>query len=399
MVKLDRILNLAELETAARRALPRPLFDSIAAGAGDELTTSSNQDAFREIRLMPRVLGDVARSDMRTEILGTTVSSPVMLDPTGYQRMAHPDAELAVARAAGRAGVLFALSSVTSYALEDVAAAATGPRWFQLYQPRGDAAAADALIDRAAAAGFDALCVTVDTTVRAFRERDARNRFTMPLRIGPRLIAQGARHPRWAVGFLRGTLSGRDHHAGPAVLSIVEAQRLMDSAMKPITWTDLARIRRRWAGPLVVKGLLRADQVDAVLDAGVDGIVVSNHGGRLLDTGPATIEALPAVAEAVDGRAQVFLDGGIRRGTDVVKALALGATGCLIGRPFLHGLAVAGEQGVLRALEILNSEVERAMGFLGAATVADVDRSCVRMPDERWGRSTAVAPPRSSSRR
>lgn len=385
MTNLERMLNIADLEKAARRRLPKALYDGIAGGAGDELTLGANQSAYLEIRLMPRVLNDVSTRDLSTVILGSAVSSPLMLDPTGYQRMAHSSAELAVAAAAGKAGTLFALSTVTSYAMEDVKAASSGPAWFQLYQPRGDAGAADALIDRAAAAGFAALCVTVDTTVRAFRERDARNGFTIPFKIGPRMIVEGARKPQWALDFVRSSLRDRSDHGGPKMLSISEAQQAMNSAMRPITWADLARIRARWTGPLVVKGVLRADQCEQILAAGVDGIVVSNHGGRLLDTGPATIEALPAIADAVDGRAQIFIDGGIRRGTDVVKALALGADGALVGRPFLYGLAVAGEAGVTKVLQILNSEIERAMGFLGARKISEIDRSCVRLPHERWG--------------
>jgi isopentenyl diphosphate isomerase/L-lactate dehydrogenase-like FMN-dependent dehydrogenase len=379
--------NLADVELAARRRLPRAVYDGIAGGAGDELTVRANRRAYDDVRLVPRVLGPAGPPVLSTTVLGQPVASPVMLAPAGFQRISHPEAELAVARAAGRAGVAFALAGLSSYPMESVAAVATGPRWFQLYQPAGEPAAADALVDRAAAAGFDALCVTVDTAVRSYRFRDARNGFSLPLPISPRITAQVALRPGWAWQLLRGRLGDRPRlrRQGPGHFPAGSALA-SGSLVRPVTWDDLVHLRRRWSGPLVVKGVLRADQARRLVeDLGVDGLVVSNHGGRILDSGLATLEALPDVVAAVGDRAEVFVDGGVRRGTDVVKALALGARACLVGRPYLYGLAAAGEAGVGTVLQLLHADLTRAMALVGAPDIASIDRSLVRLPGERWG--------------
>ena len=382
LARVDSLINLAGLERAARRRLPRAVFDAIAGGSGDEVTVSANQSAYQEIRLLPRVLEDVAERDMSVQVLGRRVSSPIMIAPTGLQRIAHPDAELAMARAAGKADVLFVVPGFTSYPMEEVAAVSSGPRWFQLYQPAGSTDAADILVDRATAAGFDALCVTVDTAMRGLRERDVHNRFSLPLKFDLKNVVT---KPEWSRHLLSGSLGQRPFRRGTnAHFSAPSVVTGLESPARPVTWADLERIRRRWVGPLLVKGLLRADQARRVIDAGADGIVVSNHGGRLLDGGTSTIEVLPEIVQTVRSDAQVFVDGGIRRGTDVVKALGLGATACLVGRPFIYGLAAAGEVGVSRVIELLNAELSRAMGFVGAARVADIDRSFVRLPSERW---------------
>jgi len=379
--------SLADLELSARRRLPRAVYDGIAGGAGDELTVLANQRAYDEVRLVPRVLEVTGPPDLSTTVLGQRVASPVILAPAGFQRISHPDAELAVARAAGQAGVAYALAGLTSYPLESVAAVSTGPRWFQLYQPLDELAATDALVDRVAAADFDALCITVDTAARGFRVRDARNGFSLPLTLSPRLAYQAALRPGWTWQLLAGHLGHRPrlrpqaHGAFPAGSSGTS-----NSLVRPVTWTDIAHLRERWSGPLVVKGVLRADQARRLVeDFGVDGVVVSNHGGRILDSGLATLEALPDIVDAVGGRAEVFVDGGIRRGTDVVKALALGARACLVGRPYLYGLAVAGEAGVRVVLQLLHAELARAMALVGAADTTSIDRSHVRLPSERWG--------------
>lgn len=389
MRTLNDIRSLDHLERAARRRLPRFVFDAVAGAAGDERTLLANRRGYDDIKLFPRVLADPFEPDLSTEVLGRRVSSPVMLAPTGFQGLCHRDAELAAARAAANAGVMYALATAAGCSLEAVAAASgTGPRWYQLYL-RDDEAATDHLVDRAAAAGYDALCLTVDTAARGFRERDHRNRFSLPLAPAPGILAQAAVRPGWTLEFLRGRLVGRPASLGRAQYTgavfpppePLGTTRMVRSA----TWAALARLRRRWSGPLVVKGVLRGDQAGRLVDEiGVDGIVVSNHGGRLLDTGLATVEALPDVVAAVQGRAQVFVDGGIRRGTDVAKALALGADGCLIGRPLLYGLAVGGEAGVSTALALLNAELGRTMAQLGAHTIRDLDRSLVRLPHERW---------------
>ncbi len=308
---------------------------------------------------------------------------PVLLGPAGYQRMAHRDAELAVARAAGAAGAGFALSTVSSYKLEDVAAEASGPKWFQLYFPPGGRSP-EKIIRRAAAAGFDALCVTIDTPTKGLRERDSRNNFSVPLRISPKLLAQGAIRPSWALDFMRGGVGRGSLGFNRKVLSMKEAGNALSSALRPVTEDDIRLVRELWDGPLVIKGVLRGDQAARLVDLGADGIVVSNHGGRQLDTATSTIEVLPEVVEAVAGRAEVYLDGGVRRGTDVAKALALGARAVLIGRPYLYGLAVGGEAGVRRVLDIMQDETENALGLLGCINVDEVERSCVVLPNDRW---------------
>ncbi|GCE44291.1 L-lactate dehydrogenase [Rhodococcus wratislaviensis] len=382
-MKLERLINLADFESAARKRLPRPVFDVIAGGAGDETTLDWNSSAFSRIRLHPRSLVDIREIDLATTILGTKTSMPILLDPAGYQRMAHRDAELAVARAAGAAGTVFALSTVSSYQLEDVSRVASGPKWFQLYLPPGDRGP-EKILGRAAAAGFDALCLTVDTPTKALRERDTRNKFSVPLSVTPHLVAQTAMRPRWAVDFVRGGVGRGTFGFNKKVLSMNDAGNALSSALRPVTPEEIRLVRRLWDGPLVIKGVLRADQCETFLNLGADALVVSNHGGRQLDTAVSTVEALPRIVDIVRGRAEVYLDGGIRRGTDVVKAVALGARAVLIGRPYLYGLAVGGEAGVRRVLEILYDETENAMGLLGARRLCDLDRSFVTLPHEGW---------------
>jgi isopentenyl diphosphate isomerase/L-lactate dehydrogenase-like FMN-dependent dehydrogenase len=376
---MARVVNADEMAARARRRLPRGVFDAIEGGAGDEVTMRANRAALQRVWLRPRALADVSRRDLSTTVLGQPVSMPVLLAPCGMARLAHSEAELAVARAAAHAGTLFAVSGASSCSLEEIAAAAPGPLWYQLYLPprRADATA---LLERVERAGYAALCVTIDTAVEITRERDVRNRLTLPLKITPRLVATGVSRPLWAKDFLLGRVGQAHsmHGFGRAVRTAY--QNLADTIenLVPVTFEDLAWLREAWAGKLVVKGVLRGDEVERMLGLGIDGVVVSNHGGRTVDCVPPTIEALPEVVDAVGGRAEVFVDGGFRRGTDVLKALALGARACLIGRPYMYGLAAGGEAGVERVLAIFRGEIERAMALLGCATVADVDSSLAR---------------------
>jgi isopentenyl diphosphate isomerase/L-lactate dehydrogenase-like FMN-dependent dehydrogenase len=364
-VRVDRAVNVAEVRAAARRRLPAAVFDTIDGGADDELTLRRNETAFAELTLRPRPLVDVTVRSTRTEVLGRPVSMPVLLAPTGGGRVAHRHAELAVAAAAAAQDTVYVQSTVTSYALEDVAAAAGGRAWYQLYLPV-DRSRTAAMVQRVADAGYRALVLTVDTPVFGGRERDRRNGFSLPLRIGARLALGTAAHPAWALDQARGTLPGGGR------LSVQATQEQIRASPSPVTWADLARVRELWRGPLLVKGVLGPEQCERLLTEGVDGIVVSNHGGRQLDGVPASIEALPAVVAAVAGRAEVYLDGGVRRGTDVLKALALGARAVLIGRPYLYGLAAGGQRGVEKVLELLREELDRAMALTGCTTVADV---------------------------
>jgi isopentenyl diphosphate isomerase/L-lactate dehydrogenase-like FMN-dependent dehydrogenase len=373
------LVSLDDYGRAARRRLPRTVFDVIAGGAGDEVTLAANRAAFGQISLRPRALADVSSRRLATTVLGQPISMPVMLDPTGYARMAHRDAELAVARAAADAATIYAVSTITSYSLEAVAAASDGPKWFQLYPP-ADRAACGALIGRAAAAGYAALCVTIDGATSGLRERDLRNRLTVPFRITPRRLLESAVKPGWTANFLLGGVGrggqGFGRHAlRPA--SIRDAGAAIAATARAVTADEIGFIRDLWPGPLVIKGVQRADECDLLCELGVDGLVVSNHGGRQLDGVPASIDILPEVIGAIAGRAEVFLDSGVRRGTDVIKALALGAKAVLIGRPYLYGLAVAGQAGVRHVLEILRAEIDQTMVLLGCDDIGALDHSWV----------------------
>ena len=374
--RLERVLNVAEMRTLARRRLPRVVFDAIEGGSGDEVSVAANRDAFQRLWFRPRALADVSRRVLATTVLGQQVSMPLLLAPCGMARLVHAEAELGVARAAGSVGTLYAVSAAASQSMEAIAAAATGPLWYQLYLPaaRPDA---EALLDRAAAAGYGVLCVNIDSPISPKRERDFRNGLTIPLRVTPRLIAAGTSRPGWAAGFLAGRTGRGGDSSFYALRSAYQRLATTIADFHPVTFQDLEWLRDRWHGKLVVKGVQRGDECGRMVDAGVDGIVVSNHGGRNLDGAQATLDALPEVVGSVAGRAEVILDGGIRRGGDVVKALALGARACLIGRPYLYGLAVAGGDGVRHVLELLRAEIDSTMALLGCSTAAEIDATTV----------------------
>lgn len=376
MGRLDRLYNIDDVEALALRRLPRPIYDVVAGGAADEVTLRGNREALDGLRLRPRVLKDVSTRGLQTTVLGEPVSMPVMLAPVGFQRMLHRDAEVASARAAAARGTVFVCNTISTFSLEDVAASASGTKWFQLYLP-ADRGEAEDLVSRVEAAGYPVICLTVDTAVPGLRERDRRHRVTQPLTIGPGLVLAAARRPRWSIDFLRGGVGRRPAHLP---MTLDEAGRAVAKTARSVTLEDLEWLRSRWKGSLVVKGVLRGDDCEQLLDRGVDGLVVSNHGGRQLDSAVASIGALPEVVDAVAGRAEVFVDGGFRRGTDVVKALALGARAVLIGKAFLYGLAVGGQSGVERVLDIFRTELDTALGLVGCASVRELDRSFVVGP-------------------
>ena len=354
---LDACVNVAELEIIAKRRMPGAYYDYYAGGAEDERSLALNRDGFGRWALHPRVLVDVSRVDLATDVLGTAVAMPILLAPAAYQRLAHPEGELATARAAGAAGTLMVVSTMATRSLEEIAAVAGGPLWFQLYVYR-DRALSQRLIARAEAAGYRALVVTVDTPRLGRRERDLRSRFTLPRGVTIGNFRQDGARARW------------DAHGGMAAYASHE----LDPSL---TWEALDWLGRQTRLPLVVKGVLRADDAARAVAAGVAGVWVSNHGGRQLDGAEAGIRALPAVVEAVAGRAEVYVDGGIRRGTDVLKALALGARAAMIGRPYLWGLAAGGEPGVRRALDLLRDELETSMALAGCPSVRAVERDLV----------------------
>jgi L-lactate dehydrogenase (cytochrome) len=361
------VTSLDDFRDLARRRLPRPVFDYLDGGADDERTVQANRDAFARVVLRPRVGVDVSRRDQSTDVLGTCVNSPVLLAPTALNRLLHPDGELAVARAASTFGTVFAVSTSASVAVEDIAGASTMPVWFQLYMANRDATSGT--LRRVAAAGVDVVCLTLDTPVQGFRRRDVRNFLTFPPRLGPTTWRAFLSRPLWSWRYLR---------AEPVTFPNMTHLRERRSSLNPsVSWRKVAWLRGQWKGKLVVKGVTRGDDARRALLAGADGIIVSNHGGRQLDDGIGTLDCLTDVVDAVDGRAPVLLDGGVRRGTDVVKAIALGARAVLVGRPYCCGLAARGEAGVAEVLELLRAEIDRALALVGAARVADLDTTFV----------------------
>jgi len=353
------ILNLDELEQLAQARLPKLVWDYYAGGADDERCVRRNRCAFEAVCLHYRVLVDVARRDLATSVLGQPIALPIGVAPMAFHRLAHREGELASVRAAGDAGTVFVLSTMSNTALEDVVAAASGPVWFQLYIYR-DRAATCALVRRAEAAGCHALVLTVDVPLIGRRERDVRNRFALP----PGLAIENLH----AAGYA---------HLVPAAGDSALTSYVADLLDPSLTWDKVGWLRSITRLPVVVKGIVRADDAVRAVDHGCAGIVVSNHGGRQLDAAPATLDVLPRIADAVAGRAEVFLDGGVRRGTDVVKALALGARAVFVGRPILWGLAADGQAGAAAVLGMLRRELDLAMALCGCPSVASITRDLV----------------------
>ncbi len=366
--------SIAAVRALARRELPASVFDFGDGAAEDERTLRRNEAAFGEIEVVPRPLNGPGPRDLSVTLFGRRLSLPVIIGPTGLSGLFWPDGEMCAARAAAKAGTAFVLSHASVCTLEELAAAGASPRWMQIFIYR-DRGFTRELAERAAAANYDALVLTIDNQLTGNRERDVRHGFTIPPRLGPTQLAKMAMKPRWAwrmrdqrrrITFANYRRPGIDEDMGTIAARMAS---LLDPAM---SWKDVDELRRIWKGPLLLKGILHPAEAAAAVDHGVDGVIVSNHGGRQLDGAPATIDALPAVADAIGGRIPVLVDGGMRRGVDVVKALALGARACLIARPQLWGLAVAGEAGVAHVLEIYRREIDRAMGLLGATRLSDL---------------------------
>jgi len=351
-------VNLLEYEPLARQKLSESAYGFIAGAAEDEVTLRENRAAFQRLRLRPRVLVDVSKIDPSTTVLGQRIEFPVLLAPVAVQRLAHPDGELASARAAAAAGTIMALSTSASCSIEEVARAAEGARWFQLYFNR-DREVTKRLVERAEVHGYFALCLTVDLPWLGRREADIRNQLQFPPDVTMANFAGD--EARGLLPVVTG--STLDGSAGPSDPSL--------------SWKDVDWLRSQTKMRLVIKGILTAEDAVLAVEHGAEAIVVSNHGGRQLDGVPASIEALPEIVDGVGGRAEVLLDGGVRRGSDVLKALALGARAVLIGRPYIWGLAVAGEEGVKRVLSILRFELELAMALAGCPAVADIGRGLV----------------------
>ena len=382
-VESSRVVCIADLRPLARRRLPRVVFDYLDGGAEGEFTLRENCRAFEDVTFRPRHAVSVPSCDLRTRVLGFDLAFPVMLAPVGYSRLMHPEGEVAAARCAGAAGTGYILSTISGHRLEDVKGATAGPAWYQLYL-MGGRAAAEGSIARARAAGFSALVVTIDTPVAGMRERDSRNGMK-ELMMGSLFskipfLPQVLSRPGWLVRFLRD--GGVPHLPnvvipGQGPLPMVDVAAALASST--VTWQDLKWIREAWSGPIVIKGVLTGEDAQRAIDEGASAIVVSNHGGRQLDYVPASLQVLPEVVAAVNGRIEVLMDGGIRRGTDVIKAICLGARAVLIGRAYAYGLAAGGPAGVAKAIKILREEMERTLKLLGCPSIGELNRSFVNV--------------------
>jgi len=388
-VASPRVVNIGDLRHAAERRLPRVVFDYVDGGAQGEITLRENTRAFEEVTFRPRNAVAVSGCDLRTKVLGTELSMPMLLAPIGFSRMLYPQGEITAARAAGKADIGFTLTTISGCALEKVAEATQGPRWYQLYLV-GGRECAEAALERAKKAGFTALAITIDTGTFGMRERDVYNgasvlmgsRTIAKIRFLPHLLA----HPGWLAGFLRdGGMLQLPNVIVPGRGPMPLAETQASLARSVVTWADLKWLRKTWPGPIVVKGVMIGDDARRALDEGVAGVVVSNHGGRQLDGVAASLRALPEIVKAVGGRAEVLMDGGIRRGGDIAKAICLGARAVLIGRAYAYGLGAAGEAGVARAIEILRADLVRVLALLGCESVAELNRSYVDIPAS-WAR-------------
>ena len=355
------ILNLDSLEARAKERLDPMLYDYIAGGSGDEWTLRENRAAWSRLQLLPRMLRGVGKRDQRTTVLGTPVSFPVLVPPMAFHGLCHADAELATARGTAAAGTIFVASTVSNKSLEAIAEACRGPRWFQLYVYR-DKSITRGLVERAAAAGYSALCLTVDTPLAGQRERDRRNRLRLPAHLG--LENFPAAH-------------ADQNKSGSEAQGSALARYIADMWDANLTWDDVDWLRSISPLPVIVKGLLAPWDASLAVEHGAAAVIVSNHGGRQLDGVPAPITVLPRIVDAVAGRIEVLLDGGVRRGTDVLKAISLGARAVLVGRPVLWGLTLDGEAGVTSVLEHLRAEIDLAMALAGCPTINDVDAALV----------------------
>jgi isopentenyl diphosphate isomerase/L-lactate dehydrogenase-like FMN-dependent dehydrogenase len=383
-VASPRVVSIEDFRPIARQRVPKPVFDYLDGGAEGEVTLRENCRVFNDVTFRPRHAVAVEQCNLCTRVLGCDLSLPFLLAPVGYSRLMHPGGEVVAARAAGKAGTAYILSTISGHKLEDVKAGSTGPVFYQLYL-MGGRGAAEAAIERARVAGFSALVVTIDTPVSGIRERDFRNGMKELISGGPLeklpYLPQILSRPGWLASFLLdGGVPSLPNVVvpGKGPMPLVDvAAALAESA---VTWADLKWIRELWKGPIVVKGVLTGDDARRSIDEGAAAISVSNHGGRQLDGVPPSLRALPEVVKAVDGGIEVLMDGGIRRGTDMAKAIAMGARAVLCGRAYAYGLAAAGEAGVDRAIEILRADLDRTLRLLGCPSIAELDQSYVNVP-------------------
>jgi L-lactate dehydrogenase (cytochrome) len=370
--------NFQDFRKAAKRRLPAPIFHYIDGGSDDEVALRRNTAAFEDYELMPRYLRDVSRIDTSTTLFGRRIDWPVFFAPTAMNKLFHHAKEPAVARAAGNLGTFYSLSTLATTRLEDIAKIAKGPKLYQLYvlQDRGFT---NQLVDRCKAAGYDALCVTVDTPIGGNRERDRVYGMTLPPKFGVGALARFATRPSWSLNFIMNpdfrcaNVAEMADAKDMGNISLIEyINRQID---RTLTWDDIARLAERWQGPLAIKGLQSAEDARMAKQVGATAVMISNHGGRQLDGAPAPVDCIAPMRDAVGNDLEIICDGGARRGTHVLKALALGANACSVGRPYLFALAAFGQAGVERAMGLLRQEIERDMTLMGAARISDIDSS------------------------
>ena len=380
--RLERAANIDDLRTMAKRNLPGGVFDYIDGAAEDELALDRSIRAFDDVLFRARVLRDMTSVDTSTRLMGRTVPFPFALSPTGFTRIADPGGELTVAKVAARRNLPYSLSTMGTRSIEEVAAVSDGPKWFQVYVWK-DRGLVKEMIQRAEAAGYEAIIITVDFATIGRRERDIRRGFTLPPKIGLDTIVDGVLHPRWTWDFVRsepikfanvvGTGDDRDGTDAVALGPFVTEQ--LDPSL---SWADVEVFRDLWPGKVMIKGIQDVADATIAADMGIDAVALSNHGGRQLDAAPAPFELLAETVQAIGGRSEVLVDGGIRRGADIVKALCMGATACMGGRAYLYGLGAGGERGVDKALGFLHDEFERTMKLIGASSVAELDQGYLR---------------------
>ena len=376
-----RCFNAGDFEHAASKRLPRPLFDYIAGGADDEATMRANSEAFGRYQLAPRYLRGFDKIDLRRKVLGRELDWPLLLAPTGMNRLFHPAGELAVATEAARSGAGYCLSTMATASIEDVGAVCGGAKIYQLYMLR-DEQHNLASIDRCKAAGYDAICLTVDTVVAGNRERDLRSGLTVPPRLSLSSLAHFAMRPRWCVQYLAGGRFSLPNMPTADGGDISTLAAYFAANMEPdITWQKVERLIAHWGGPFAIKGIQTIADAVAAAEAGASAVIVSNHGGRQLDGASATIDLIADIVDALGKRIEVIMDGGVRRGSHIVKALAMGATACMTGRPYLYGLAACGQMGVRRVLQLLRAETERTMALIGCASLDELVRDHIRLAD------------------
>ena len=388
--RLQQAYNVDDVRELARRRLPRFIFDYLDGGADDEYTRGENAKSFAALSLMQRVLVDVTSVDTSTTLLGMPTSVPFILSSTGASRFYHSRGELAAARAAAVAQVLYGTTSSAMFSLEDVAGAGEGPRFFQVYVLK-DRSITGEYVRRCKAAGYGAMFLTVDCATHGNRERDLRNRISVPPKATPRILWQLAKRPGWTLDYLMNpgwrfpNIEGYvDDSTRDDFGSVLEW--FADQLDKSFTWDDAAALCSDWGGPFVIKGITTVADARLAADIGATGIVISNHGGRQLDHAPTTLEVLPEIVDAVGEGVEVLVDSGFRRGTDIIKALALGARGVLIGKAYLYGLGAGGEAGVARVIDILTGELERNMTLMGVRSIAEITSDCIRWRDPRFVR-------------